>query len=228
MKKPRPSGPVILCVGASNSQGNVSYDWFGSLAEEFAPQNYGFVNAAIGGFTAFYALRTLPAALKCQPNAMIVQIGGNDVRAGVTPTQYKQQVTEIINQAKAAGVQHIALMTLSVVRDSVDSSSTKATIPFNKALYEIVADSNVEVLDVHKAQAEYLLEVAKKPGLGVKISGPVMLLAMLERFALMLPLDWVSKINGGIITTDGVHHNSTGGRFLRDLAREWILRVVAK
>ncbi len=61
-------------------------------------------NAGVSGDTTAGGLRRVDAALKGDPQVLVVALGGNDMLQGVSPAQVKNNLDAIIRKAKARGV----------------------------------------------------------------------------------------------------------------------------
>ena len=97
--------PVILAVGDSMTAG------FGVAAEESYPAqlerelirrgfNYRVVNQGVTGSTTAQALGNFTRGLALSPAIVIIQLGGNDVAAGIRPQVSRENIRMMIKRLK--------------------------------------------------------------------------------------------------------------------------------
>jgi acyl-CoA thioesterase I len=103
-----PQGATVLVLGDSLSYGT------GASAGEDYPTllakstGWNIINEGVPGDTTAGGLARLPALLEThQPKLLIVELGGNDILHQTPPTEITQNLSSILAQAKAQGIQTI-------------------------------------------------------------------------------------------------------------------------
>jgi acyl-CoA thioesterase-1 len=102
--------PVILIVGDSLSAGygiDIKQGWVTLLEQRLKTQGYGYrvVNASVSGETSAGARGRLQKLLELhRPSIMILEIGANDGLRGLPIVQTKDNLANMVMQAKTAGV----------------------------------------------------------------------------------------------------------------------------
>jgi acyl-CoA thioesterase I len=103
-----PQGATVLVLGDSLSYGT------GASAGEDYPTllakatSWNIVNEGVPGDTSAGGLARLPPLLEAhQPKLLIVELGGNDLLRQTPPTEIMQNLSSILSQAKAQGIQTI-------------------------------------------------------------------------------------------------------------------------
>ena len=75
---------TVICVGASITHGQVSYNYVNILSDRFGHDDYQFVNAGINGNLAYNVVKRLDEIIKCDPDYVTVLIGTNDANASLS------------------------------------------------------------------------------------------------------------------------------------------------
>jgi acyl-CoA thioesterase-1 len=108
--------PVILVFGDSISAGyglaRVELGWVELLKTRLNAQGYGYqvVNASVSGETTAGGLARLPRALELHhPKIVILELGGNDGLRALPIPQMRDNLTQIIELASAAGAKVLVL-----------------------------------------------------------------------------------------------------------------------
>jgi acyl-CoA thioesterase-1 len=108
--------PVILVFGDSISAGyglaRVELGWVELLKTRLNTQGYGYqvVNASVSGETTAGGLARLPRALELHhPKIVILELGGNDGLRALPIPQMRDNLTQIIELASAAGAKVLVL-----------------------------------------------------------------------------------------------------------------------
>jgi acyl-CoA thioesterase-1 len=99
----------LLIVGDSLSSGHglaAGQSWVDRLdarLQKAAPQ-WHVVNASVSGDTTQNGLQRLqPALARHHPQGVLIELGGNDALRGTPPEAIRQNLLELVRQAKAAG-----------------------------------------------------------------------------------------------------------------------------
>lgn len=105
------SAPTVVVLGDSVSAGyglTQSSGWVSLLQEKIRAANlpHLVVNASISGDTTLNGLQRLPRVLaEHQPSVVIVELGGNDGLRGLSLTQMRENLVNIVRTAQNAGAQ---------------------------------------------------------------------------------------------------------------------------
>src|SRR5579872_1833714 len=108
--------PVILVFGDSISAGyglaHVDQGWVELLKTRLKTEGYGYqvVNASVSGETTAGGLARLPRALELHhPSIVIIELGGNDGLRALPIPQFRDNLTQLVNLATAAGAKVLLL-----------------------------------------------------------------------------------------------------------------------
>jgi acyl-CoA thioesterase-1 len=103
--------PVVLVLGDSLSSGygiNVSAGWVSLLQQRLKQQGYPhqLINASISGDTTSSGRARLPRTLDLhRPDLVIIELGANDGLRGLSLASMRANLTAMIKQVRARGVQ---------------------------------------------------------------------------------------------------------------------------
>jgi acyl-CoA thioesterase-1 len=108
--------PVILVFGDSISAGyglqHVELGWVELLKTRLKAQGYVYqvVNASVSGETTAGGLARLPRALELHhPSIVIIELGGNDGLRALPIPQFRDNLTQLVTLASAAGAKVLLL-----------------------------------------------------------------------------------------------------------------------
>ncbi|HET8645189.1 MAG TPA: GDSL-type esterase/lipase family protein, partial [Vicinamibacteria bacterium] len=76
--------PLVVCAGASVTQGRMSADYVGLLERRLGGA-FQFANAGRNGDLAYNLLQRLGPVVALRPDVVLLQIGTNDVNASLSP-----------------------------------------------------------------------------------------------------------------------------------------------
>jgi lysophospholipase L1-like esterase len=190
---------TIVFLGDSITQAGVNPDGYVTLTSEAIARAYpdlkiDVIGAGISGHKVPDCQKRLDRdVLQREPTLAVIYIGINDVwhwnrNQGTTKEDFDAGLREMISRIQSAGAK-VILCTPTVIGEKTDGSNE-----FDRMLHEyadisrrIAKETGSQLLDLHEAFTDYLKE--HNPDNAAK----------------------------GILTTDGVHLNKQGNRFLSEL-----------
>jgi lysophospholipase L1-like esterase len=246
LRQPRaaPGRRVVVCLGASIVHGRVSVDFVELLRRQFAGSDTVFVNAGRNGDLAYNVLTRLDPVIACTPDAVIILVGTNDVqctldpriarllvrgkRLPVVPTLdwYRANLEEIVARLKQETHAAIALASLPVLGEELDSLANARIRTYNAVIQQVAAQQGVAYLPVHERQEAYLLAHPATPGRTYAPAMPLVMVAALQHFLLGWSFDAIAQRNGLQLTTDLFHMNSRGAAMIADLVEGFLRQPV--
>ena len=225
---------IVVCLGASMVRGQVSYNFVSLLDQRMAEDGFQFINAGVAGDQAYNVLMRLESVIKYQPDFVIILVGTNDVTATLNPTLarisrltrrfphppsaefYKYNMLRIINMLKERTSAKIALVSLPVLGEDLESTPNQRIKDYNALLKEIADEKQVSYLPVYKRQEEYLREVQQGSGRPYKGGAMLSIKALARHYLLRQSFDEISRKHRFLLVTDGIHMNSRGATFIAD------------
>lgn len=130
------------------------------------------VNAGINGDTAWNMLQRLPQVLACQPDAVTILAGTNDINAAqstrmeqayrrskqipasveLTLNGYLEAMETMLVRLREAGVARVAVFTIPMIGEVYQDPINETVRTYNHALIALCRTHNVAVLELHEAQ----------------------------------------------------------------------------
>jgi len=225
---------IVVCLGASMVRGQVSYNFVNLLDQRMAKDGFQFINAGVAGDQAYNILMRLDSIIDYQPDFVIILVGTNDVTATLSPTLarisrltrrfpqlpsakfYQHNMLRIINALKEKTSAKIALISLPVLGEDLESIPNQCIKEYNALLKEIADEKQVSYLPFYELQEEYLREVQQGSGRPYESGGMLSIKALARHYLLRQSFDEISRKHHFLLVTDGIHMNSRGATFIAD------------
>jgi lysophospholipase L1-like esterase len=225
---------IVICLGASIVRGQVSYNFVNLLNQRMAKDGFQFVNAGVAGNQAYNVLMRLDSVIAYQPDFVIILVGTNDVTATLSPTLarisrlmrrfprspsaefYKYNMLRIINALKEKTSAKIALASLPVLGEDLESIPNQLIKDYNALLKGIADEEQVSYLPVYELQEKYLREVQQGSGRPYESGAMLSIKALARHYLLRQSFDEISRKHHFLLVTDGIHMNSRGATFIAD------------
>jgi lysophospholipase L1-like esterase len=215
-------------------QGRISSNFVDALRQRLGSEGYRFVNAGVAGHEAFNVLTRLDTVIGHQPDYVVILVGTNDVTATLSPRIarlsrltkripqppsaefYHDTMLQIVRTLKAKTSANIALASLPVLGEDLDSLANRRIREHNALLKEITSQEHASYLPVYERQEAYLRTLQQEPGRGFEDGLGLSLQLLVRHFLLRQSFDAISSQNGFVLLTDGMHLNSRGAAFITD------------
>lgn len=229
---------VVVCVGDSITQGDVSTDWVRVLDERLRPSGFQFVNAGVNGNLAFDIAGRLDEVVACRPDVVTLLVGTNDVNARfdaswearyrkdnrlpVAPDLafYTSNLDRIFTRVRAETSARVVALDVPMLGEDLDSRMNGLVAEYNDALRRVAERHAVPVLPLN-ARLRAALPAGHQPPPYAGKTGPVVLAALRARL-LRRGWDAASRAAGLALLTDHIHINDTAGAILADLVERSI------
>jgi lysophospholipase L1-like esterase len=223
---------IVVCLGASIVRGQVSYNFVDLLERHMAGDGFQFINAGAAGDQAYNVLMRLDSVIDYRPDFVIILVGTNDVTATLSPALgrisrltrrfpqppsaefYNYNMLRIVNMLKEKTSAKIALISLPVLGEDLESTPNQRTRDYNVLLKEIADEEQVSYLPVHELQEEYLREAQQTGGRPDESGGMLSIKALVRHYLLRQSFDEISRKHHFLLLTDGIHMNSRGATFI--------------
>lgn len=197
----------IIFLGDSITQGGMRPDGYVTLTnrkicKEYPDLDIKIIGAGIGGHSVpDLQARLNRDVISREPTIVVIYIGINDVwlwryDRGTSKEEYELGLRDIIERINEAGVR-IILCTPSVIGEKTDGTNKYDNLldEYSEISRRVASEKKSQLLDLRKYFKEYL----KKNNKG--------------------------NLYQGILTTDGVHLNKEGNRFVAKLMAEALSRI---
>jgi lysophospholipase L1-like esterase len=237
---------TVVCFGASLTEGTVSADYVAMLRARPELAGFRFVNHGVNGDLAWNGLQRLDKVVAEQPDFVSILIGTNDVNATLSernrvhyltfyhlpvpePTLawYEENLRQIVTRLRRETSARLALLSLSVIGEDLAHVANRRVEAYNEAIRRVAQENGVVYLPLYERIVAYLREhepdcASLPPRLAYR-DGLINLGNALALHATGVSWDEVSRRNGLLISTDGLHLNETGAGLVAGLIAGWLL-----
>ena len=231
---------IVVCLGASMVRGQVSYNFVNLLDQRMTKDGFQFINAGVAGDQAYNVLMRLDSVIDYRPDFVIILVGTNDVTATLSPTLarisrltrrfpqppsiefYKYNMLRIINTLKEKTSAKIALVSLPVLGEDLESMPNHFIKDYDALLKEMADGEQVSYLPVYELQEEYLRKVQQSSGRPYGSGGMLSIKALVRHYLLRQSFDEISGKHHFALVTDGIHMNSRGATFIADAIESFL------
>ena len=218
----------------------VSVNYVKMLKKKLGIKKYKYINQGIAGYESYNVLKRLDKAVKTKPDYVIILVGTNDVLSSLDPklaelsrrlkkipheptlTHYSNNIKNIIKQLKQKIDSKIAIASLPVIGENLDTIENKAIEEYNIELKKICENENLDYLPVYEKQKDYLINENGGKGKEYIKNSKSAYTSLILHYLLFMSLDTISKKNGYLLLTDGIHQNTLGAKFIADEIENFI------
>jgi lysophospholipase L1-like esterase len=234
---------TVVCLGDSITRGLISANFVDLLDSRLgAPPDstFCFVNAGVNGDLAYNVRLRLDHVIALQPRCVILMIGTNDVVATLrrsnlwisriskwlphNPTLpwYRQNLEEIVRRLKAETSARIALASLPILGEHLESVPNQRLRAYNAVIHEIAARDGLDYLPVYERMADYLKSTGQHAGR--PHHSRLFMTAELTVRHIFFKESYIaiSRREGFILMTDGVHLNEKGAGLVAEVYQNYL------
>jgi lysophospholipase L1-like esterase len=236
---------VVACLGSSSTAGKgQAFNWIDALQKRLEQERFVLRNCGVGGDLSYNALQRLPHVIGSNPAKVVVLIGANDVLALVSakvrrffrvakrlpcdPSAewFRVNLHAIAQAIKKSTDADLAFCSLHPIGEDLDSmipfqcELNMQIRRFNTIIQEVAADESVDYIGVYEAFAAQMKDSQRRAFSEFRFL-PFYHDAF-RTLVLRRSSDEVSKMNGWVFHTDGIHLNSRGGLITADLVCKFI------
>ena len=231
---------TIVCLGDSLTRGLISASFVDQLEQRMAGQGLRFINAGVNGDLAYNVLRRLDDVIDLQPDCVILMIGTNDIVATLRRSNtiisrvskwlprnpslkwYKTNLLEIVRRLKLETGAKIALASPPILGEHLNSRPNHKAQPYVDFLKETASNQGLAYLPVYEHMADYLKSTGQHAG--KMHHSRIYLTAELTLRHIILKESYVSisRREGFVILTDGLHLNEKGAALVADVMEKYL------
>ena len=231
---------TIVCLGDSITRGQISASFIDQLEERLADQGLRFINSGVNGDLAYNVLRRLDDVIALQPDVIILMIGTNDIVATLRRSNtiisrvskwlprnpslkwYRANLLEIVRRLKLETGAKIALASPPILGERLNSRPNYRAQPYVDFIKETASNEGLAYLPIYEHMSEYL----KSTGLhaGKMHHSRIYLTAELTLRHIIFKESYISisRREGFVILTDGLHLNEKGAALVADVMEKYL------
>lgn len=239
-KGTRKENRIVACLGDSNTQGTMAYNFVNDLAQKMADDGYDFINAGVNGDLVYNILNRLDEVIECHPDYIILLIGTNDILAGLSKANeikfelkknlpmkpneawFISNLTEVITLLKQETQAKIAILSLPLISEDTDSIAFKKAIDYSQQIHKIAINESITYLPLNEWQLKYLEQHRPNPKKEVATSPFAFFIPSFKHYVLKKPWEEISKEAGLTLTVDTVHQNQVAASMIEQLVRSFL------
>ncbi len=233
--------PLVICLGDSNTHGNVSYNWVKDLITRHPSVT--FKNAGINADLTFSVLKRLSSVIESQPDYVVLLIGTNDLNATLRASNLKSylkrgkiseselpneknfetNLAAIVTQIKANTKARLALVSLPLITEQLEAYSNQKADNYSDIIKKISLDNGLAYLPFREKQKEYLAQnPSKRSKLGYQPYKILMNISIFTHYAFGVEWEKISHFWGNQLLIDQLHQNKTSATLLLNLLNDWL------
>lgn len=239
----KPDVKMVALFGDSITEGKMSHNYVKLLAQRLEREGYRFMNAGIGGDTAYNLLNRMDPVVKSQPDYVVIMVGTNDMQAylrgghmtpqnqrrkklpqAVTLDWYISLLKQMVQSLKNNAPAQIALCSIPIMGEDLESRPNQCVRLFNQSIKALAGELNIAYLPVYETMEEILRTHQQHPGVVFDEYrfGSMMLGAAWWHNILDRSWDDISARNHLLLTVDTIHFNRRGAEIIADLIEKWV------
>lgn len=231
----------VACFGDSHTRCIYGYDWVKQLSVELRELGVEFGRFGVNGELAYHATKRLQSIVDFRPDLTVVLLGSNDVNAVSTekftrlymgkgdlpqvPDEafFVESMGQIIDCIQKSTTSQIALVTIPLLGEHLDSRVNCLVESYNRRLLELSITRQLRVLDLNAEMRRALKASPLKRFRGHYDGKILMRISLLRHRLLFQSWDRVARANGLYLLTDTIHLNERSGRLLAGLVKKYVL-----
>jgi lysophospholipase L1-like esterase len=232
---------TILFLGASITQGMVSSNYVKQLKKRLGTKRFRFINQGVAGYESYNVWKKLDKAITSKPDYVIVLVGTNDVLSSLDPklaelsrklkkiphepslSHYSNNMLSVVQRLKRDTDAKVAIASLPVLGENLGSLENRTIEKYNAKLQRIGKEEAVVYLPVYEKQKNFLQQEIQGKGKDYRKDQKLAYASLFKHYLLFRSYDSISRKNGYLLLTDGIHQNSLGAKFISDEIEDFIL-----
>ncbi len=231
---------TLVCVGDSNTHGNVSYNWVDDLMRIYP--DFQILNAGVNADLTGTLLRRLDDTMACKPDFITLLIGTNDIQSTMSASQEKryrqmkkvdagevvnfnsfcENFSKIITRLKTETNAQIAVFSLPILSENLNHEANKKGDKYSDFIKQIATQENLTYLPLRETQKENLQQHPSQSKYSYDDTFRLMNFSILRNIFLKQSWDEISTKHGLALTPDNIHQNSVSGKMIIDLVKKFI------
>jgi len=234
---------TVVCLGDSITLGQISVSYIWPLRDRFVGYPVRFINAGVNNDLAYNLLTRLNSVIRERPDTILVLAGTNDVLSSLSVLKtlanfavkgiprwpnlawYIRNMRLILGRLKASTRAALAVATLPVLGEDLDSLANQRVRQYNQALAELTEEMNIPLLPVYERMAD-VLQADPRPKRAYTHSIRLTAEVILRCNILGAPFDRLAEQNGFALLTDSVHLNSRGAAIVANEMEAFLRRAL--
>lgn len=239
-KQKKKNHKLVACLGDSNTQGTMAYNFVNELSKSMGKEGYEFINAGVNGDLVYNVLNRLDEVIECQPDYIIILIGTNDILAQLTKHNeikfefkkhlpmkpntawFVSNLTAVISKLKSSTHAKIAILSLPLISEDTDSFAFNQAIEYSQQIQKIARLERITYLPLNEWQLKFLEEHRETHHQKVNTSPFAFFMPSFKHYVLRKSWEEVSEEAGLMLTVDTIHQNQVAASMIETLIRSFL------
>jgi len=231
---------VFVALGDSITHARVSADYLKILRDSDWGNRFAWINAGINSRLAYNLVAQIDKVIECQPVAVSLLIGTNDVLATRsneateyysrlwqlprTPdfAFYQDNLLRIIKRLKSETKARIAIMSIPPIGEILDSPMNIKVSKYNQWIKSVANQLKIEYLPLNERMTKFLQSSSTPTINACSGDDKLMEKAIVKRYLLGKNWNDISHDNQLQLLTDCVHLNERGANIIAGLIQEFL------
>jgi len=243
--KDRPAGRLVVCLGDSITEGQLSSNWVDRLQAAHAGDEVRVVNAGVSGDLTWNVLQRLDPVIAARPDVVVLLAGTNDVGFANGPNMeamyrrrqklphearpslgwYEECLALTLDRLRAGTSARIAAIEIPINGEDLASAQNQRVRAYNAVLHRLADDRGIPVLPLYERLAALLPAGHRPPPFRPTIG--LMISSALRHCVLRRSWDAVAAANGFALLIDGVHLNDRAASVVAELVGRFLAEDAA-
>ena len=225
-RRGRSGSVTVVCAGDSHTHASLSADYVADLQNRLGTRGYEFINAGRNGNTSLDLLSRLDEMVQCQPDAISVMIGTNDVRTSFSEAAehaLEQNLTTIVSRLQNETRARIALLSVAPLGEDFAGEANQRVDRCNDVIRRVAGQRGVDYLPLNESLRSLIEISGSHSSRPFKLQIGLLLGAAVRRYILHQTWDMIGHRNCLAVHTDQIHLNDRAGKVVADLIAGWLV-----
>ena len=231
---------VLVCLGDSNTHGNVSYDWVKDLQNEMP--DFQIYNAGLNSDLTFSLLTRIDDVIECDPDFISILIGTNDVNAYYSKDAlrryvdikkigknqipnhqtFEENLDVIVKKLKSKTNAKISLMTLPLMGEDIENKVNKIADAYSFYIENVAIRYELELIPIRKLQKDYIVQNPSQTHYHFNQYFMLLNKSVILHYIFGYSWNKISEINKTQLSPDFLHQNEKSGIIIKNEVINWI------
>ncbi len=224
-KGKRQASTTVVCAGDSHTHASLSSDYVAVLRERLGCRGFAFINAGQNGNTSLDLLRRLPELVRCEPDAVTVLIGANDVRTGFPESvehSFEQSLRALVSGLRSQTKARVALLSIPPLGEDLAGEINRGVERCNAVIRRVADQDGADYLPLSESLRTLIERSGTRSPLPFKLRAGLLFGAAVQHYVLRRNWNVIAMRRGFAVHTDQIHLNDRAGEIAANVIGKWL------